>query len=61
MRNIPVPQILIDPQAFYDELIRAVRSTPAGLLPARGAVVVILKTTLELAHVVAEQQVIANG
>jgi [protein-PII] uridylyltransferase len=61
MRNISVPQTLIDPPAFYGALIGAVRSAPAGLLPVRAAVVEILKSTLEQAHVVAEQQLIANG
>jgi [protein-PII] uridylyltransferase len=61
MRNIPVPQTLIDPRTLYDALVEAARSAPGGLLPVRAAVVEILKNTLEHAHVMAEQQLIANG
>ncbi len=61
MRNIHIPHNLIDPPTFYDELIGAVRSTPAGPLAVRAAVVEILKNALEHAHVMAEQQLIASG
>lgn len=61
MRNKDVPQKLIDPAVFYEELLAAARRAPAGPRPDRGAVVKILKGTLERIHVIAEQQLIANG
>ena len=61
MTNKDVPQKLIDPAVVYDELLAATRGAPAGPRSARGTVVEILKGTLERIHVLAEQQLIANG
>ena len=61
MTNKDVPQKLIDPAVIYDELLAATRGAPAGPRSARGTVVEILKGTLERIHVLAEQQLIANG
>ena len=61
MRNKDVPQKLIDPAVFYEELLAGARRAPAGPRPARGTIVEILKGTLERIHVLAEQQLIVNG
>ena len=61
MKSIPITQSLFDPEAFHDTLVTAVRKTPGAPLSVRGAVVEILKSVLERAHELAEQQLIAEG
>ena len=56
-----LPQSLVDPEAFHGTLLAAVRTTAGPPLAVRGAIVEILKETLERAHALAEQQLIADG
>lgn len=61
MKTHLVPQKLIDPAAFYGKLVAAVKTAPAGPTAVRASIVPVLKDTLEHAHALAEQQLIADG
>ena len=62
MKTTIVPKRLVDPAAFYAELLAAVKKAPAGgPIALRAPVVTVLKAALEQSHALAEQQLIADG
>ena len=61
MKTSIVPKKLVEPAAFYEELLAAAKTAPAGPVAVRAPVVTVLKQALERAHSLAEEQLIADG